>query len=347
MTQPVFTDRSLALVLKGEVTSKAEEVIPFVEKRKINYEQDKSAKNVQLSVSDYFLNTTLYSAYNLDMIKGNITSFSGNDTSDPITASMFKLIWPKITDHMPADQKLVIIAKSVKDFTPYLEITEGMTMIKLIMTLSFAQLDGQGVATSFIDFKANVTIQADLEVTTPFKFLTDIQQMKIKATELIADKYSLTNLADLNSIIGTISGLIRNYMNKVFSGYRPGYIDLGFLKIDYNNTRLMEKEHYYYFDSSPTFITKVGAKTVVDPAKAFCGKPVTYQEKVDAVAKLIKLTPIYQGLKDLSKNQDVLMRINKLAPFGGQAFGGEADDGNMPKERDEQYESQHAEGFIE
>ena len=332
MSSPIFTNNSLTLVLNGETTS-SNRTIPFQDKRKIDYAIDDKGRTLQISLGDYLFNSTLYSAYMENMIHFDIRSLSGNETSDPITASTFKLLFPGITKYMPADRKISIMLIAEKDFVPSLELKNNETDIRMVATINFAELDDQGNRLEFISFKANVTIQAAVTIQNPFQVKVDIRQLKIKATELTLDKYSLTNLPDLNSMVGILSGVIRNYLNIQYSGYKPQWIDLGLVQVDFNNTKLSELDHYFFLESTPEFKKKVGFEINNKPMPIFDNKPMTYQDKVDAVAALLKLTPIYQSLLDLKKNEDVLRSINNLAPFGGGNFYREGEKDDLPKER--------------
>jgi hypothetical protein len=269
-----------------------------------------------------------------DMIHYDIRSLSGNETSDPLTASTFKILFPSITKYMPADRKISILLTSVKDAIPYLELKNNQTEIRMVATINFAELDDQGNRLEFITFKSNITVQAAVTIENPFKVNVDIKQLKIKATELTLDKYSLTNLPDLNSLIGVLSGVIRNYLNIQYTGYKAQWIDLGMVQVDFNNTKLSEQDHNFFLESTPEFKKKVGFEINNMPMPKFENKPMTYQDKVDAVAALLKLTPIYQSLLDFKKNEDVLKNINNLAPFGGGNFYREEEKNDLPKERE-------------
>lgn len=333
MNSPIFTNSSVTLVLNGETTAK-DKTIPFQDMRKINYNiDDKGAKTLQFALGDYLLNSTLYSAYMEKMIHYDIRSLSGNETSDPLTASTFKMLFPDITKYMPADRKISIKLTAVEDFIPYLELKNNQTEVKMVATIDFAELDDAGNRLEFISFRSNMTIQAAVTIQTPFQVKVDIRQMKIKATELTLDKYNLTNLPDLNSLIGILSGVIRNYLNIEFSGYKPQWIDLGLVQVDFNNTKLSEFDHYFFLESAPEFKKRVGFEIHKSPMPVFENKPVTYQDKVDAVAALLKLTPLYKSLKDFKKNQDVLKNINNLAAFAGPHYFAENESDSLPKER--------------
>ena len=288
MTSPIFTNNSLTLVMNGETTAK-NETIPFQDKRKIDYSIDDKGRTLQVSLGDYLFNSTLYSAYKEKMIKADIRSLSGNETSDPLTASTFKILFPNITNCMPADRKISILITAVDDFTPYLELKNNETDVKMVANISFAELDDQGNRSDFILFKSNITIQAAVTIENPFKVKVDIRQLKIKATDLTLDKYSLTNIKDLNSLIGTLSGVVRNYLNIQYSGYKAQWIDLGVVKVDFNNTKLSELDHYFYLESTPEFKRMPGFEIQNKPMPKFENKELTYQEKSWCSSFIIKI----------------------------------------------------------
>ena len=333
MEDPKFDDQSLSLIFKGETTYE-EKPIPFVDQRKIPYKFE-DGKDVQISISDYFLNTTIYSAFYLGLLEGNATELN-NQT---ITAGNFTLLWPKITDHLSPDQPIMIKVVANETFTPYLEIVDGKTTVRGLADITFSSINGTEDEV-FLELTSEVNITVDLEIQTPFKVLTNIKQLKIKASQLTTDKYGLTNLDDLNSLIGAISGFIRNLLNKELSGYSNSIIEIGVLLIDLKDTLLNERERYIWFDSRPQFsynITSDEKKSKPEyTIEDFKPKEVTYQDKVDAVAKLIKLTPIYKGILDLKKNQQLYENLQFINPVFGQRMAKDERDWGMPKEREDE-----------
>lgn len=333
MSNPKFDNSSVALVFKGEVTSERTPTIPFEEMRVVNYTTQPSGNHVSLFVSDYFLNTTLYSAYHMDLIQYEITNFTEGQN---LTAGTFSLLFPNITEHIPRDTPVVIRAKASKDYIPNLRMPGGETIVTMLMDISFATVDSQQHREDFIMVTSNVTVELDVEITSPFRLNTDVRMLRVRASELNLDKFNLTTVEDFNAIIGSISGFIRNYINRSFSGYRFGEIDLGFIRMDVNQTKLIEQERYFYGAMSPRFTHNI-THQVFGNVESFKSGPASYQEQVEAVANLLKLTPIYQGLQELKEKQHLYAGLGNMGTFGVGRFNleEELENSSMPLERDE------------
>lgn len=335
MENPRFFEDSVSLIFKGEVRYN-DEPIPFSDKNKIPYIIDPSGKAVQLSVADYFLNTTLYSAYNLDLLGVDIRSLSANESADPLMAETFKYFFSGILDHMPKDRKISIQVNATGPTVPHVVIEKGETFVSMDATLDFAEINEQGNRDTFIQVKSTVFMEVDLQIENKFKLATDIKKLKIKGQSIDIDKYDLTNLEDFNSIIGSISGFIRNYLNDQYSGYFVQELDFGFVKIDLNDTRLMERERYIYFDSSPKFHAKIKNDLKSKVHRVYPKERVTYQEKVEAMAELLKFTPLYKSLEDIKKNEQLLNGIGQVANFRKPRLPQESDCTDKPLERAEE-----------
>lgn len=333
MGNPKFDSNSVALVFKGEVTPAKDYAIPFVEQRKIPYVVDPTGKDVQLYISDYFLNTTLYSMHQNGLIDFDIRTTNGTAEGDPLRIEMLSILFPDITKHLDPKAQMSIRVRATDGYIPNFNIiNKDESIAKMVVEISFATLDSQFNRIPFIEVVSNVTVEVDFEITSPFKLNTDVKQLKIKADKLQLDKYSLTNLADLNSIIGTASGFIRNYVNMAYSGYTFGELDLGFIKIDVNQTSMFERERYIYADMAPHFTHSI-THQVNRKDKFVPREPMTYQEKVNAVANILKLTPIYENLKQLNENSHVYGGIANIGGFGAGFVPAEDDDEEYPQER--------------
>lgn len=285
-------------------------------------------------MSDYFLNTTVYSAFNLGLLDVEITEISEGVL---ITAEVFKLIFPEIVKVMDPTQPIVVRVVANKALIPYFQIVDGVSMAKAMVDISFATpATAAKPKEVFLEMTSNLNVTVDLEIQSPFKLMTNIKQLKLKAQKLNIDKYGLTNLEDMNSIIGTISGFIRNYLNRILTGYRYQAIDLGIITMDVNNTVLYEKNRYIYLDSQPQFHQDFDINTIRGPIEWMEQKPVTYQDQVDALANVLKLTPLFQSLQDLKKHENM---YKNLAFIGGLPHGYNHDEKeeSLPKERGEEY----------
>jgi hypothetical protein len=329
---PKFTDDDVIILFRGE-SSLANETFPWPEQRQIPYVIDPVATDLQVYISDYTLNSTIWAAYESDLLDFDIR-YLNETTQTPITAETIRILFPSITTYMDATTPLSIRAKAVDNPIPNLTIQDGETVVIARAEISFATIDANGGRQIFLEIVSNVTLEVDFEIQAPFKFITDIKKMRIRAEELSLDTYDLTNIADLNSIVGTVSGLARNYINRILSGYTMKEFDLGPIRIDVQQTTLIEKDRYIYGDMSPHFIHNT-EKFIFDTSKVErVSKPApTYEDKVNAMANLLKLTPLYSSIQEYKKNIDMYQNLNNLAGMGQRSHDFEPNEG-MPLERE-------------
>lgn len=331
--EPKFSDDDVILLFKGESSIAKDTPFPWQEQRKIPYVVEPVTTDLQLYISDYTLNSTIWAAYQANLLDIDIR-YLNETTQTPITADTIRILFPGITQHMDASTPLSIRAKAVDNPIPNLSIQNGETVVIAKAEISFATIDAKGVRQTFLEVISNVTLEVDFEIKTPFTFTTDIRKMRFRAEELSLDTYNLTNIMDLNSIIGTVSGLARNYINRVLSGYTMKDFNLGPIIVNVQNTNLFEKHRYIYGDMAPHFSHNL-KKAIFDSSKVeIYTKPApTYKDKVNAMANLLKLTPLYSSIKEYKKNIDMHENLNNLAGMGAGFHEYDRNEG-LPLERE-------------
>ncbi|CAI2387461.1 unnamed protein product [Moneuplotes crassus] len=344
MQQPIFTDNDLVLVFKGEASPNVDTRFGYPELRKIPYKFDRSLKDISLFISDYTLNTTLWSAYYNDLLKYDLRTLGTAEEgkpAPPIPASTLFILFPELHKHVEKDTPLSIFVHAVDDVTPTLKIINGETTADLVVQVSFATLDSQGNRDPFLEVKSNMNVVANFRIDSPFTFKTDISKMRFKADELSLDKFVITNVRDLNSIIGTMSGFVRNFVNRQFSGMKFKEFDLSFIKMNVERTVLKEVDRYIYGSMAPRF----ESASTIEPLEShqviskFNIKPATHDDKINALSELIKYTPLYASLQEFTKNHHLYEAIGHAAG-AGLGMNLEHDfheDAPLPKERTEDY----------
>ena len=323
----------MTLVFKGEIIH-PNDTIPFESKRKINYNLNNTEGDVQLYIGEYLYNSAFYSACILNITKYYITSFT-NDEKNPITASSLRFLFPLITKYIDPDARIAIIISANDWNSSFVNVKESLTEVNFNGTLSFAKIPSETDYIDFIVAKASFHLQSVTEIKNPFEINLDIKQLKIKAQEISLDTYDLTDLGDFNSLIGVLSGFIRNYLNTLYSGYKPQWLDLKFIRIDYNHTQLTELNHYYYLESTPIFTKKKSESQGWDFDRP--NKPLTYHERVKSFASFIKLTPMYQSLLELRENQHLLRGFSYMGDRDSSSYHRHKDSDRQPKEREDKY----------
>lgn len=342
MDQPQFSDDDLVLIFKGEATPDPDTVFPYPEQRVIPYKFDRSLKDISLFISDYTLNTTLWSAYKNGALMQDIRSMGTNEKNEtiPIPASTLFVLFPELAKHVEEGTNLSILVEATDDMIPSLDITNKETTIDLIAKVSFATLDQAGNRTPFLEVVSNVNVAANFRIDSPFTFKTDISKMRFRADELSLDKFGLTNIADLNSIIGTMSGFVRNFVNRQFSGFRLKEFDLKWVKMNVERTVLKELDRYIYGSMAPRFTSADNAKYLSpeEVVPKFEMKPITYEDQVNAMAELLKFTPLYTSIQEFKKNEHLYKTIGNIGGMGlGLGLDHDDEDAPLPKERIEDY----------
>lgn len=335
MGNPIFTNDSMSIVFDGEVRPTPDAKIPFEDQKWLPIIHSPTEKDVQLFISAYTLNTTLWSLHQNGNLTFEIRTLDGTPEGPKLTAQTLAILFPGLTEKVGADTQISIMGMASNDVAPNLNITNGETYVNMQIEFSFATVDSTGSRTSFLQMTSGVRVEIDLEIQEPFTLKTDIRQLKIKAQRIDLDEYNLTNVEDLNAIIGTISGFIRNYANRMLSGYKLGEIDLGFIKMDVSQTQLMEVNNYIYGNMAPKFTHRIEPQRN-GRLENIVRKEYTYEDKVKAVANLLKLTPLYQNIKQFKENQHVYESLNNIGAFN--AF--KAHEESMPLEKKEGCESE-------
>lgn len=337
MENPKFGDDAASLIFRGEVRYDNNTPIPFEDKNQIPYRFE-DGKDIQISVSDYFLNTTIYSAFYLGMLDYELTQISENQT---LTAGSLKYIFSDILKYMNAEQPIAMRVVANKELIPYLEIVDGVTSAYALADISFSEVNGKE-RDEFLKITSRVNLTIDFEIQTPFTVMTDIKQFKFKASELALDKYQLTNIDDLNSIVGAISGFVRNFLNRELSGYHNHVFDLGIFKMDIGDTQLFERERYIWFDSRPQFYHKSTSEIEemkARPQRPFESKPLTHEDQVNAIASILKLTPLYDSIQQMKNHENIYKNLAFANPGFAPNMGGVYEHvSQMPKERTPEHE---------
>ena len=127
------------------------------------------------------------------------------------------------------------------------------------------------------------------------------------------------NIEDVNSILGTLSGFIRNYINIIVEGINIGNPIIPLINsdiiVDLKQTKAVEVDHYIYFETTPTFKIKPHkGKYVRSNVKVpeYEHKPITYEQRVSALKDVLKLTPIYTMIQEMKDNEELLNAVGTL-----------------------------------
>lgn len=94
----------------------------------------------------------------------------------------------------------------------------------------------------------------DFVIKEGFVIDPDIVTLKLKIIEVLVDITQKLDIENLNVILGTATGFIKNYVNQQAQGIKINGFEQEGLFVDLNQTTLSEHNHYLMFKSSPKFI---------------------------------------------------------------------------------------------
>ena len=112
----------MTLFFKGEVTPNDEPKLPFADKLQVPSSTKPDGKYIQIALSDYIFNSTLYSLYQKKYLQINTKNING--TENPVPISYFYLLFPSLEGKYPADTPVWFKAVAMQDvYKPYMEIS--------------------------------------------------------------------------------------------------------------------------------------------------------------------------------------------------------------------------------
>jgi len=121
---PIFTDEHMSLFFKAAARQISQDSPPFRENLRVPSEVDTSGRQLQIGISDFIFNSTLYSLFKTGFLKLDTQNFNG--TSFPVPASNFFIIFPTLAEKYGAEDDVffrVTVQETVNP--PYVEIVDG------------------------------------------------------------------------------------------------------------------------------------------------------------------------------------------------------------------------------
>ena len=121
---PKFENSHMTLFFKGEVTPKDEPRLPFADKLQVPSSTKQDGKYIQIAVSDYIFNSTIYSLYRKGYLQIDTKNING--TENPVPISYFFLLFPSLAQKYSPDTPVWFkgIAKE-ETYKPYMEISNN------------------------------------------------------------------------------------------------------------------------------------------------------------------------------------------------------------------------------
>jgi len=240
---PQFTEDDMTVFFKGEARPIDSE-IPFSSQLQVPSEVNTKGRQLQVGISDYLLNTTIYSLYKKDYLQVDTKNING--TSYETEASYLFYVFPKLAEKLqPTDLvSFRAVAKST-NYYPYMEIVGGVTTAYIEFDIEMINKNE-----TLLKMDYNVEAKADVNIVQGFKLTVDIQTLKFNLIEITENNIDPTiDERDINAFIGFISGFARNYVNQFVRNFD---VPLPFGdNISLKDVSLIEKDFFIYADVTP------------------------------------------------------------------------------------------------
>jgi hypothetical protein len=244
--EPLMSNEGMVLTFFGQVSplnlTDPKPIIPSIPSA-----IDMAEGEIQIFLSDYILNSTIYSAF-----MTNQTS----QTIKGIDVSLLLYIFPgfKKYDGDTVDIDVRIIGQELGYGLPTLEIINGDTIVTAMSRVTISVNDKEAGNVVLVILDALITGTMDFAITTGCILDPDLITLKLHVSEIITDKTKSLDKDDLNSIIGTATGVIKHEVNRWIKNQTlPNYFEYNGLSIDFTDTTLKEEHHYLVMQTTPKF----------------------------------------------------------------------------------------------
>lgn len=243
---PAFTENDMTLFFKGEVRPIDEKILPFRDQLQVPSAVNPNGRQLQIVISDYLFNSTIYSLYRRNYLEIDTKTFNG--TSTPVPASFLFYIFPTLSSKLRPEDPIWFraVAKDTH-YLPYIEIVDGVTSAFIDFDIEMRS-DNEVL----LLMSSNVKLNVNVYIVQGFKLTVDVQLLKIQLREIKTNNID-PNLdeRDISSFIGLISGFARNYVNQFVRNLEIK-LPIGD-NISLRDVKLEGRNHYIYADVSPEF----------------------------------------------------------------------------------------------
>lgn len=242
--EPVFTNDDMTIFFKGEIHPKDEPNLPFSDALEVVSEVKADGRQLQIAISDYLLNSTIYSMYKTEYLKVDTADFQGESYDLP--ASYLFYVFPKLSEMVSPDTPVYfkVVAKEDK-YLPYMQIVNGTTTAYIDFEIDMKTEDQ-----TLLRMDTSAQIEVNVYIVKGFKLTVDVQMLKIKLKEIIENNIDPEiDDRDISSFIGFVSGFARNYVNQFVRNFEVK-LPIGD-NISLDDVELEELSHYVYADVTP------------------------------------------------------------------------------------------------
>jgi hypothetical protein len=136
----------------------------------------------------------------------------------------------------------------------------------------------------------------EVQITKGFVLDPEILELRLEIDEIIEDETKSLDIEDLNAILGTVTGFIKNYINNQMGGIKIQGQQVDNIFVDLNQTILTTHDHYLHFSCSPKFIVTKN-KNMFQSEAVYVPEELTEEKKLAALTEVIKMTPIWTAIQ--------------------------------------------------
>lgn len=203
-------------------------------------------RQLQVAVSDYVLNSTIFSLYRQGYLEGDTSNVNGTSYGFPVSYLFY--VFPQLSGKYKGDENIYVRIKAKSDqYVPYMSIVNGVTTAYVDLDLAI-----RTEKEILLELDSNVQLEVNVMIGKGFKLTIDVRMLKIKVREILVNNIDPSiDERDISSFIGFASGFARNYVNRLVKNYE---ITLPFGdSIDLKDISLSERHHHIFADVTPTF----------------------------------------------------------------------------------------------
>jgi len=123
------------------------------------------------------------------------------------------LIFPELRYNYENSTAKIELKSMGDPFTPSFEIIDGETYLTSMVRINIIVESDEGQDVEIIALDTRLDSTLNFQVKKGFVIDPDITTLKITVLKIVGDLTKSVVLEDLNTIIGTVTGFIRNYAN--------------------------------------------------------------------------------------------------------------------------------------
>lgn len=250
-----YTDYDFNIVLKGEVRPQNESTIPFVQDRRVPRDLIQTGEGIQAFISDYFIHSLLYSVYKTGLLTFRITD-NPLSPGKPLTIGEIAILLPSLAKKYPKSTPIFLDFQSTRGFSPMFNVTKGETYLTLQFDMGLGVNPAQGQEDILIALLTQMDMTLDFGITSGMKIKSQMTSFTFKLKGVKKDEIGIDQ-ADLNSIFGLVTGIVRNYVNYALNDMQIPIPEIPFINLDLNQTYIKEMDRYLLFETSPKITLKM------------------------------------------------------------------------------------------